>query len=103
MIDPIERQDAIDALEREQSHVERPITETRWFDLGLRKAQEILSKLSSAQQKPLKYSGESICIFCRTGVCMSQWKRCNDETPNKESKGADHKAVSPGKDDIADR
>lgn len=49
MSDLISRQAAIDALEREQSLVERPITETRWFDLGLRKAQDVLSELPSAQ------------------------------------------------------
>lgn len=47
--DTISRQAAIEALEREQSLVERPITETRWFDLGLRKAQDIISELPSAQ------------------------------------------------------
>lgn len=49
MNDLISRQAAIEALEREQSLVERPITETRWFDLGLRKAQDIISELPSAQ------------------------------------------------------
>ena len=49
MSDLISRQAAIDALERKQSYVERPITETRWFDLGLRKAQEVLGELPSAQ------------------------------------------------------
>lgn len=48
MDDLISRQAAIDALERAQSLVEKPITETRWFDFGLRKAQEILSELPSA-------------------------------------------------------
>lgn len=49
MNDLISRQAAIDALEREQSLIERPITETRWFDLGLKKAQEVLSELPSVQ------------------------------------------------------
>ena len=49
MDDLISRKSAIDALEREQSLKERPITEIRWFDLGLRKAQEVLSELPSAQ------------------------------------------------------
>ena len=49
MNDLISRQAAIDALEIEKSLVERPITETRWFDLGLRKAQDVLSELPSAQ------------------------------------------------------
>ena len=49
MDDLISRQAAIDALEREQSHIERPITETRWFDFGLKKAQDVLSKLPSAE------------------------------------------------------
>ena len=50
--DCISRQAAIDALEREKSLVERPITETRWFDFGLRKAQDVLSELPSAQAEP---------------------------------------------------
>lgn len=49
MTDYIDRRAAIDALERAKSLVERPITETRWFDLGLKKAQEVLSELPSAQ------------------------------------------------------
>ena len=49
MNDLISRQAAIDALEKEKSLIERPITETRWFDLGLGKAQEVLSGLPSAQ------------------------------------------------------
>lgn len=58
--DLISRQAAIDALEREKSLVERPITETRWFDLGLKKAQEILSELPSTQ--PDRKKGEWLWI-----------------------------------------
>ena len=50
MDDLISRQAAIDAIEREKSLIERPITETRWFDLGLGKAQDVLSEQPSAQQ-----------------------------------------------------
>lgn len=49
MSDLISRQAAIEAIEREKSLIERPITETRWFDLGLGKAQDVLSELPSAQ------------------------------------------------------
>lgn len=51
MDDLISRQAAIDTIEREKSLVERPITETRWFDLGLSKAQDVLSELPSAEKK----------------------------------------------------
>ena len=47
-------EDAIDALEKEKSLVERPITETRWFDLGLGKAQEVLSELPPAQPESIR-------------------------------------------------
>ena len=29
----------------------------------------LLKKYASAQQKPLKYSGYSICVYCMTGDC----------------------------------
>ena len=75
MTDYIDRQAAIDALEREQSLVERPITETRWFDLGLRKAQDVLSELPSAEVEPVKHgrweddnrrpkSSRFVCSLC---------------------------------------
>ena len=50
----ISRQAAIDALEREKSLVERPITETRWFDFGLGRAQDVLRKLPSAQPEIIR-------------------------------------------------
>ena len=64
--DLISRQDAIDALERKQSHVERPITETRWFDLGLKKAQEVLSELPSAQPDIILSELERYCTWSKT-------------------------------------
>ena len=71
MSDLINRQAAIDALERKQSYVERPITETRWFDLGLRKAQEVLSELPSAQQEIIR------CKDCR--YWWGDSEQCMDE------------------------
>lgn len=65
--DCINRQAAIDALEREQSLIERPTTETRWFDLGLRKAQDVLSELPSAQ--PERPKGEWIATEYDTIKC----------------------------------
>ena len=61
MNDLISRQVAIDAIEREKSLIERPITEIRWFDLGLGKAQDVLSELPSAQPEQ------------RTGKWMQDW------------------------------
>lgn len=45
------------ALEREKSLIERPITEIRWFDLGLGKAQDVLKGQPSVQPeiKPIEY------------------------------------------------
>ena len=63
MHDLISRQAAIDALEKEQSLVERPITETRWFDLGLRKARDVLCELPSVQQE--EPSHEAVREYCR--------------------------------------
>ena len=83
MSDTISRQAAIDALEREQSLVERPITETRWFDLGLRKAQEVLSKLPSAQpdcSDCIKHGGDWDCdhMHCHKGkYAQPEWIPCN--------------------------
>lgn len=78
MSDLIERQAAIEALEREKSLVERPITETRWFDLGLGKAQDVISELPSAQpnscegckhlgewKAEVEYGYPSPCTNCR--------------------------------------
>ena len=65
-MDLISRQAAIEALEREQSLVERPITETRWFDLGLRKAQEVINGLPSAEPGPV--------VRCKNCVYSELWK-----------------------------
>lgn len=75
MSDLISRQAAIDALEREQSLVERPITETRWFDLGLRKAQDVLSELPSADAVPIVRCKD--CRFWERGhsYCPDNMKR----------------------------
>ena len=32
-------------------------------------AEKALEQLPSAQQKPLKYSGDSICVYCKTADC----------------------------------
>lgn len=74
MKDPIERQDAIEALEREQSHDKRPITEIRWFGLGLRKAQEILRALPSAntlrisEQSAWHHIGETLVAESKSEI-----------------------------------
>lgn len=79
MSDLIDRQAAIDAIEREQSLVERPITETRWFDLGLRKAQEVLSGLPTAQPELDEW-----CTDCKEydqeRHCCPRWNRVIRET-----------------------
>lgn len=64
MADLIDRQAAIEAIERELSLVERPITVTIWFDFGLRKAQDILSKLPSAEPTQKKYSNSLDALDC---------------------------------------
>ena len=66
--DDISRQDAIDALERERSLVERPIVETRWFDLGLRKAQDVLSELPSADRPTAHWKDGKWCSNCGEGI-----------------------------------
>ena len=71
MSDLISRHAAIDALKKEQSLIERPITETRWFDLGLRKAQDVLSKLPSAQTSIV------MCKDCR--YWWGESEQCMDE------------------------
>ena len=76
MDDLISRQAAIDALEREQSLIERPITETRWFDFGLRKAQDVLSELPSAQ--PERKKGKWI-VKIRDNRAYFICSECNDE------------------------
>lgn len=69
MNDMIDRQVAIDALG------ERPIV---WsnddeYALGERNQYDIdrlaIETVPSAQQKPLKYSGDSICVYCKTADC----------------------------------
>lgn len=73
MSDLISRQAAIDALKREQSLVERPITETRWFDLGLRKAQEVLSELPSAQPEIIRCKD---CKHFKKPLSPDMWGWC---------------------------
>ena len=71
MNDLISRQAAINAIGKEKSLIERPITETRWFDLGLGKAQEVLSGLPSAQPEIIR------CKDCKN------WDRSwKSERPN---------------------
>ena len=70
MSDLIDRQAAIDALEKEKSLIERPITETRWFDLGLGKAQEVLSGLPSAQPEIIRCKD---CIYYRWEIDMCDY------------------------------
>ena len=72
MNDLISRQAALDALEREQTLDERPITETRWFDLGLRKAQEVLSDLPSAE--PERKTGK--WLERRVVHSTVEWQSC---------------------------
>lgn len=75
MSDLIDRQAAIEAIKREQSLIERPITETRWFDLGLRKAQDILSELSSVQPEPKRgrWVGDEVTLTSRCSVCKAEF------------------------------
>ena len=59
MTDLIERAAAIDA-------VSRGCQEFRGI---FARCEKNLNELSSAQQKPLKYAGESICLYCQTVNC----------------------------------
>ena len=68
--DYIDRQDAIDALgeepllwEAEDDYTLGQLTEWRRY-------KKALEALPSAQQKTLKYSGDSICLYCMTGDCV---------------------------------
>lgn len=68
MDDTISRQAAIDSLEEERCPCESDYDEG--YLSMLDKAIWIIKEwLPSAQQKLLKYSGESICVFCRTTNC----------------------------------
>lgn len=93
--DLISRQAAIEALEREQSHEERPIQETRWFDLGLGKAQDVLSGLPPAQPEKVfvaevKVSGEELqqCVDraverLKEEVQTDRWIPVSERLPEK--------------------
>ena len=72
MSDLISRQAAIDALKKEQSLVERPITETRWFDLGLMKAQEVLSELPSVDAVQVVRCGECRYWWGESEQCLDE-------------------------------
>lgn len=72
MNDTIYRQDAIDALKKAywdkdlQSAKNDPCVVDAMTDWAIRQIKE----LTSAQQKTLKYSGDSICLYCMTGDCV---------------------------------
>lgn len=40
------------------------------YDEGIRNAAAIVLQMPSAEQKPLKYSGTSICCYCKTTDCV---------------------------------
>ena len=65
MNDTIDRQAAIQTAERMYKRCDTDSIED-YHDLMI----EALTALSSAQQKTLKYSGDSICLYCMTRDCV---------------------------------
>lgn len=61
-IDTIYRQDAIDLLRKWSDGYS-------WLEVKTDFAIEEFKQLSPAQQKVLKYTGESICLYCHTTNC----------------------------------
>ena len=68
-MDLISRQAAIDAMLRLQAEDDEDYGCHIPEGFDGERAKEALEQLPSAQQKPLKYSGESICVYCMTGDC----------------------------------
>ena len=73
--DLIRRQDAIDALEHEKTYCAAfldgytHINVFEKYNAGLTDGIKALINLPPANQKPLKYLGESICIYCMNCDC----------------------------------
>ena len=68
--DTIYRQEAIDAVEksRRENHHKND-REACFHEYEHRHFLKILHELPPAAPKPLKYTGESICEYCRTTNC----------------------------------
>lgn len=60
MSDLIDRQAAIDEIRRFAGYLDEDM---------INRIHIALNRLPSAQQKPLKYTGESICLYCQTENC----------------------------------
>jgi hypothetical protein len=67
--DTIYRQDAIDALEAKKDKSAKGDIGC-FYNTIIQNDIDALKGLPSAQQKKLKYSGDSICIYCTTGDCV---------------------------------
>ena len=61
-LDCISRQAAIEAIRK------LPNAGIHWF-VSAEAVFDALLKLPSAQQKPLKYTGDSVCLYCQTVDC----------------------------------
>ena len=78
-LDTIYRQAAIDALGEGREMLSRVLDDTdvvgnerEKFEWGLGLIESYINdmiELPSAQQKPLKYTGDSICLYCQTINC----------------------------------
>ena len=68
MSDLISRQAAIDALDGKIEITGR--TNAEAVKGYVRLVKDRLERLPSAEQKPLKYSGTSICCYCKTTDCV---------------------------------
>lgn len=77
--DTISRQAAIDVLSLGKEILSRVLDDMdvvgidrEKYSWGLKLIEESINdieELPPAQQKPLKYTGESICVYCRTTNC----------------------------------
>lgn len=70
MSELIDRQAAIDAFLTELTKRERKNLLHTWSTVEVKYfITKMLEQMPSAQQKPLKYTGESICLYCQTVNC----------------------------------
>lgn len=79
MIDPIDRQAAIDAMMAEVDDKDRPNVELRWWNMGLTRASKILEQLPSAQSKTGRweitdaYPHNVYCSECHKKFAQTHW------------------------------
>lgn len=69
-LDTIYRQAAIDRINKQRKYLQPDVyPQDKIGDSAYRICAEFIEQLPSAQQKPLKYTGDSICLYCQTINC----------------------------------